>query len=75
MMGHYADRFTLTDGISKTKYFLNTGSSNPFGRKYPAFPVLKNKSVTNHTHSQNLYLLYWGKFVFMPFAQLKDIIL
>ncbi|XP_053189006.1 inactive pancreatic lipase-related protein 1-like [Scomber japonicus] len=32
MMGHYADRFTLTDGISKTKYFLNTGSSNPFGR-------------------------------------------
>uniref|UniRef100_A0A3B5AIZ5 Triacylglycerol lipase n=1 Tax=Stegastes partitus TaxID=144197 RepID=A0A3B5AIZ5_9TELE len=32
LMGHYADRFTVTDGISKTKYFLNTGSSKPFGR-------------------------------------------
>ncbi|XP_047458179.1 inactive pancreatic lipase-related protein 1-like [Mugil cephalus] len=32
LMGHYADRFTLTDGISKTKYFLTTGSSKPFGR-------------------------------------------
>ncbi|KAM7408088.1 hypothetical protein PAMA_001983 [Pampus argenteus] len=32
LMGHYADRFTATDSISKTKYFLNTGSSKPFGR-------------------------------------------
>ncbi|XP_059179897.1 inactive pancreatic lipase-related protein 1-like [Centropristis striata] len=32
LMGHLADRFTVTDGISKTKYFLNTGSSMPFGR-------------------------------------------
>uniref|UniRef100_A0A665TPF2 Triacylglycerol lipase n=1 Tax=Echeneis naucrates TaxID=173247 RepID=A0A665TPF2_ECHNA len=32
LMGHSADRFTLTDDISKTKYFLNTGSSQPFGR-------------------------------------------
>ncbi|XP_037639318.1 inactive pancreatic lipase-related protein 1-like [Sebastes umbrosus] len=32
LMGYDADKFTLTDGISKTKYFLNTGSSKPFGR-------------------------------------------
>ncbi|KAM3606064.1 uncharacterized protein V6R79_010090 [Siganus canaliculatus] len=32
LMGHYADRFSVTDGISKTKYFLTTGNSEPFGR-------------------------------------------
>uniref|UniRef100_A0A8D0D8F3 Triacylglycerol lipase n=1 Tax=Sander lucioperca TaxID=283035 RepID=A0A8D0D8F3_SANLU len=32
LMGYYADRVTVTDGISETKYFLNTGSSEPFGR-------------------------------------------
>ncbi|KAF0027642.1 hypothetical protein F2P81_020383 [Scophthalmus maximus] len=32
LMGHDADRFTVTDGVSKTKYFLNTGSSTPFSR-------------------------------------------
>ncbi|GLD70718.1 inactive pancreatic lipase-related protein 1-like isoform X1 [Lates japonicus] len=32
LMGHHADRFTVTDSISKTKYFLNTGGSEPFGR-------------------------------------------
>ncbi|XP_028279243.1 inactive pancreatic lipase-related protein 1-like [Parambassis ranga] len=32
LMGHSADRFTVTDGDSNTKYFLNTGSSKPFGR-------------------------------------------
>lgn len=37
LMGHNADKFTVTDGISK-KYFLNTGRSKPFGRKYPALP-------------------------------------
>ncbi|XP_070697073.1 inactive pancreatic lipase-related protein 1-like [Pempheris klunzingeri] len=31
LMGHSADKFTVTDGISKMKYFLNTGSSDPFG--------------------------------------------
>ncbi|KAM8858851.1 inactive pancreatic lipase-related protein 1-like isoform 1-T2 [Spinachia spinachia] len=31
LMGHYADRHTVIDGISQ-KYFLNTGSSTPFGR-------------------------------------------
>ncbi|KAL7384146.1 hypothetical protein ABVT39_025182 [Epinephelus coioides] len=31
LMGHNADKFTVTDGISK-KYFLNTGRSKPFGR-------------------------------------------
>ncbi|XP_044070772.1 inactive pancreatic lipase-related protein 1-like [Siniperca chuatsi] len=31
LMGHHADKFTVTDGISKTKFFLNTGSSKPFG--------------------------------------------
>ncbi|KAA8584140.1 hypothetical protein FQN60_015348 [Etheostoma spectabile] len=37
-MGYYADRFNVTNGISETKYFLNTGSSEPFGREYPAIP-------------------------------------
>ncbi|XP_077438218.1 inactive pancreatic lipase-related protein 1-like [Vanacampus margaritifer] len=32
MMGMYADRFPLTNLTSQTKYFLNTGSSEPFGR-------------------------------------------
>ncbi|XP_034537871.1 inactive pancreatic lipase-related protein 1-like [Notolabrus celidotus] len=31
LMGHFADKFPLTDGFSKTKYFLNTGETNPFG--------------------------------------------
>lgn len=33
-MGHHADKFTVTDGIVNTKYFLNTGSLKPFGCKY-----------------------------------------
>lgn len=46
-MGHDADRFNVMDGVSKMKYFLNTGGSEPFGRKYLASLVLaKNKSVT-----------------------------
>ncbi|XP_037128327.1 inactive pancreatic lipase-related protein 1-like [Syngnathus acus] len=32
LMGLYAARFPLTDSTSQTKYFLNTGSSEPFGR-------------------------------------------
>ncbi|XP_068584190.1 inactive pancreatic lipase-related protein 1-like [Cebidichthys violaceus] len=32
LMGHKADRFTVINGISETKYFLNTGGSEPFGR-------------------------------------------
>ncbi|KAK5877462.1 hypothetical protein CesoFtcFv8_024964 [Champsocephalus esox] len=32
LMGSHADRFTLTDGVLKSKYFLKTGSSKPFGR-------------------------------------------
>uniref|UniRef100_A0A3Q0RB41 Triacylglycerol lipase n=1 Tax=Amphilophus citrinellus TaxID=61819 RepID=A0A3Q0RB41_AMPCI len=32
LMGHYADSFNVTDGISRMTYFLNTGSSKPFGR-------------------------------------------
>ncbi|XP_061601273.1 inactive pancreatic lipase-related protein 1-like isoform X2 [Cololabis saira] len=32
LMGHRADQFTLTDGISKTKYFLTTGRKSPFDR-------------------------------------------
>ncbi|KAE8280206.1 Inactive pancreatic lipase-related protein 1 [Larimichthys crocea] len=31
LMGHHADKFTVTDGIVNTKYFLNTGSLKPFG--------------------------------------------
>lgn len=44
-MGHHADQLTITDGIYKTKYFLNTGSSKPFGRKYtnPILAKLKLK--------------------------------
>uniref|UniRef100_A0A3Q3W095 Triacylglycerol lipase n=1 Tax=Mola mola TaxID=94237 RepID=A0A3Q3W095_MOLML len=30
LMGHSADKFDVADGVSK--YFLNTGRSNPFGR-------------------------------------------
>lgn len=37
LMGHSADKFDVADGVSK--YFLNTGRSNPFGRKYPVLPV------------------------------------
>ncbi|KAF3708608.1 Inactive pancreatic lipase-related protein 1 [Channa argus] len=32
LMGHSADKYTVTDGISKENYFLNTGASTPFGR-------------------------------------------
>ncbi|XP_061546351.1 inactive pancreatic lipase-related protein 1-like [Phycodurus eques] len=32
LMGRYADRFSLTNITSQTKYFLGTGSSEPFGR-------------------------------------------
>ncbi|CAG6018202.1 unnamed protein product [Menidia menidia] len=32
LMGHRADSFSLMDGLSKTKFFLNTGKSEPFGR-------------------------------------------
>ncbi|XP_069030795.1 inactive pancreatic lipase-related protein 1-like [Embiotoca jacksoni] len=32
LMGHRADRFSVTHRDSKTKYFLNTGHSKPFGR-------------------------------------------
>ncbi|XP_058507925.1 inactive pancreatic lipase-related protein 1-like [Solea solea] len=32
VMGHKADRFTVTDDNSQTNYFLNTGSAKPFGR-------------------------------------------
>lgn len=34
LMGHSADKFTVTDGLPKTQYFLNTGSSAPFGRRF-----------------------------------------
>ncbi|XP_068597768.1 inactive pancreatic lipase-related protein 1-like [Brachionichthys hirsutus] len=32
LMGYSADKFTVINGVSKAKYFLNTGSSQPFGR-------------------------------------------
>ncbi|XP_037543855.1 inactive pancreatic lipase-related protein 1 [Nematolebias whitei] len=32
LMGHSADKHTLSDEVSKTKYFLNTGRSKPFAR-------------------------------------------
>ncbi|KAM6922585.1 inactive pancreatic lipase-related protein 1-like [Lycodopsis pacificus] len=48
LMGHFADRFTVIDGISKTKYFLNTGSSEPFGRySYRVMVTLDGPSWPN----------------------------
>ncbi|XP_054456342.1 inactive pancreatic lipase-related protein 1-like [Anoplopoma fimbria] len=48
LMGHYADKFTGIDGISKTKYFLNTGSSKPFGRySYRLMLTLDGPSWSN----------------------------
>uniref|UniRef100_A0A672HZ78 Triacylglycerol lipase n=1 Tax=Salarias fasciatus TaxID=181472 RepID=A0A672HZ78_SALFA len=32
LMGHHADKSAGTDGVSKTKYFLNTGRTAPFSR-------------------------------------------
>lgn len=37
-MGHHADKFTVTADTAGTKYFLSTGSSRPFRRKYLALP-------------------------------------
>ncbi|XP_071402803.1 inactive pancreatic lipase-related protein 1-like [Centroberyx affinis] len=48
LMGDYADRYTVTDGISKMKFFLNTGGSNPFGRySYRAKVTLDGPSWPN----------------------------
>nr|XP_046258815.1 inactive pancreatic lipase-related protein 1-like isoform X2 [Scatophagus argus] len=49
LMGHNADKFfSMTDGISETKYFLNTGSSKPFGRySYKVVVTLDGPSWTN----------------------------
>lgn len=41
LMGHSADKSTVTDWISKTKYFLTTGDSKPFGRKYTGLSTLQ----------------------------------
>lgn len=51
LMGHHADKFTVTDGISKANYFLNTGNSKPFSRKYPALP---NMAKLKKRFSQSL---------------------
>uniref|UniRef100_A0A8C2WVA0 Triacylglycerol lipase n=1 Tax=Cyclopterus lumpus TaxID=8103 RepID=A0A8C2WVA0_CYCLU len=48
LMGYNSDRFPMTDGISKTKYFLNTGSSTPFGRySYKVMVTLEGPSWSN----------------------------
>ncbi|XP_040906020.1 inactive pancreatic lipase-related protein 1-like [Toxotes jaculatrix] len=48
LMGHSADKFTVTDGVSKTKYFLNTGRSKPFGRySYKVSVTLEGPSWSN----------------------------
>ncbi|XP_041865645.1 inactive pancreatic lipase-related protein 1-like [Melanotaenia boesemani] len=48
LMGHNADKFPLTDGISKTKYFLNTGRSKPFSRySYKVWVTLDGPSWPN----------------------------
>lgn len=49
LMGHSADRFTVTDGDSNTKYFLNTGSSKPFGREYRVLPFLAKSEDRLHS--------------------------
>ncbi|XP_035519550.1 inactive pancreatic lipase-related protein 1-like [Morone saxatilis] len=74
LMGHYAERFTLTDGISKMKYFLNTGSLNPFGRySYRATVTLDGPrwpnpgfmyvALTRDNDSTKEYQLYVGTMV------------
>ncbi|CAJ1057652.1 inactive pancreatic lipase-related protein 1-like [Xyrichtys novacula] len=48
MMGHSADKFTVTDGVSKTSYFLNTGKTNPFGTySYKALVTIDGPSYPN----------------------------
>ncbi|XP_068424465.1 inactive pancreatic lipase-related protein 1-like [Clinocottus analis] len=48
LMGHFADRFTVTDGNAKTKYFLNTGDSTPFGRySYKVLVTLEGPTWPN----------------------------
>ncbi|XP_056251772.1 inactive pancreatic lipase-related protein 1-like [Seriola aureovittata] len=71
LMGHSADRFTVTDGSSKTKYFLNTGSSKPFARysyrvtvtldgpRWPN-PGLMFVALAGHSDCTKEYKLYVG---------------
>ncbi|XP_030298608.1 inactive pancreatic lipase-related protein 1 isoform X1 [Sparus aurata] len=48
LMGHDADRFNVMDGVSKMKYFLNTGGSEPFGRySYRITVTLDGPSLPN----------------------------
>ncbi|KAM6916563.1 inactive pancreatic lipase-related protein 1-like [Xenentodon cancila] len=48
LMGHRADEFVPTDGISKTKYFLNTGRKSPFARySYKVTVTLDGSSWPN----------------------------
>ncbi|XP_045927331.1 inactive pancreatic lipase-related protein 1-like, partial [Micropterus dolomieu] len=48
LMGHQADKFTVTDGILMTKYFLNTGSTKPFSRySYKVTVTLNGPSWPN----------------------------
>ncbi|XP_041646028.1 inactive pancreatic lipase-related protein 1-like [Cheilinus undulatus] len=59
MMGHFADRFTVTDGISKSKYFLNTGETNPFGTySYKALVTIDGPSWPNQAF---MYLALVGE--------------
>nr|XP_054590367.1 inactive pancreatic lipase-related protein 1 [Nothobranchius furzeri] len=48
LMGHHADKFTLIDGLSNSKYFLNTGRSKPFARyNYKASVTLTGSKWPN----------------------------
>ena len=38
LMGHHADKIPVTNDTTKTKYFLTTGSTSPFRRKYADLP-------------------------------------
>ncbi|XP_060943137.1 inactive pancreatic lipase-related protein 1-like [Limanda limanda] len=59
LMGHDADRFTGTDGVSKTNYFLSTGGSEPFGRySYRVTVILDGPSWSNPGY---MYVALTGK--------------
>ncbi|XP_056291592.1 inactive pancreatic lipase-related protein 1-like [Pseudoliparis swirei] len=74
LMGHSADKFLVTDGPSKTKYFLNTGSSKPFsrysykvkltleGRKWPN-PAFMYVALTGKRHSTQELKLHTGTMI------------
>uniref|UniRef100_UPI0037E7B78E inactive pancreatic lipase-related protein 1-like n=1 Tax=Semicossyphus pulcher TaxID=241346 RepID=UPI0037E7B78E len=59
LMGKSADKFTLIDGSSETKYFLNTGKENPFGTyNYKMLATIDGPSWPNQAF---MYVALAGK--------------